>query len=230
MIVLGIETSGRSGSISLHDDGTLLGECELAATGRRHARTLIPEIGRLVSEHSLSIKQIEGVAVSLGPGSFTGLRVGVVCAKTLAYSLKVPVVGVDTFAAIALATEEKTSTVWVIDDALRGDVFAGAYRLHNDDTIETLHEPHIIEAHALRERLNSSDLLTGPGIQKTHPIFESCRCAPEKIHLPQAKLIGSIGSQRLRNDDVDDCWTLKPTYLRRSAAEEKADEKKLAEK
>ncbi|MEW4486806.1 tRNA (adenosine(37)-N6)-threonylcarbamoyltransferase complex dimerization subunit type 1 TsaB [Thalassoglobus sp. JC818] len=230
MIVLGIETSGRSGSISLLRDGNLLGECELAATGRRHARTLIPEIGQLVSDHSLSINQIDGVAVSLGPGSFTGLRVGVVCAKTLAYSLKIPVVGIDTFAAIALATQEKDSTVWVIDDALRGDVFAGAYRIHDSLTVETLQKPHIVEAHTLRERLKSSDLLTGPGIEKTHPLFQSCRSAPESIHLPQARLIAGIGVQRLNNQDVDDCWTLKPTYLRRSAAEEKADEKKLAEK
>src|SRR5687768_2419931 len=101
MLVLSIETSGTGGSIALVDDRACLAERSLSQAGRRHARTLVFELKQLLAEREVAPGDLGAVAVSIGPGSFTGLRVGVVCAKTLAYAVSTKLVAVDTFLAIA---------------------------------------------------------------------------------------------------------------------------------
>ena len=85
MKILAIETSGFEGSIALSENSDVLAQRELARAGRRHAQTLVLEVAELLESHSLQPDQIDVVAVSHGPGSFTGLRVGVVFAKTFAW-------------------------------------------------------------------------------------------------------------------------------------------------
>ena len=228
MLVLGIETSGRAGSVALHEDGVILCEIELNATGRRHARTLIPEIQNLFSRTSRNFDELDGVAVSLGPGSFTGLRVGIVCAKTLTYATGCKLIGVDTFAAVASQSLE-SGTVWIVDDALRGDVFAGRYRVQGAFNVECLLAPTIVNAEELKSRIEPSEVLSGPGIEKLSPVFNECHTANVDSHTPMARTIAKLGSIQLANKDVDDPWTLKPVYLRRSAAEEKLEAKNSAD-
>ena len=128
MLILGIETSGTRGSIALFQNGACLAEAELEAAPRRHAQTLVTEIRDLFSQQGLRIPAIEAVAVSVGPGSFTGLRVGVVCAKTLAFATGARLAAVDTPEAIAANSPPDVKMVHVITDAQRGDLFAGTYR------------------------------------------------------------------------------------------------------
>ncbi|HUQ68608.1 MAG TPA: tRNA (adenosine(37)-N6)-threonylcarbamoyltransferase complex dimerization subunit type 1 TsaB, partial [Planctomycetaceae bacterium] len=85
MNILSLETSGLTGSIALDRDG-VVEQRELATAGRRHAQTLVAEMRDLLHAHGLRPADVNAVAVSIGPGSFTGLRVGVVCAKTFAYA------------------------------------------------------------------------------------------------------------------------------------------------
>ena len=107
-MLLAVETSGAVGSVALFDQGV----CRLSRSlqlGGRHGQTLLPEIDRLLKELGLAPAQITAVAVGLGPGSYTGLRIGVVCAKTLAFSLRCPLVGVETFRCIAVASVAGTT-------------------------------------------------------------------------------------------------------------------------
>ncbi|MFN5976898.1 MAG: tRNA (adenosine(37)-N6)-threonylcarbamoyltransferase complex dimerization subunit type 1 TsaB, partial [Planctomyces sp.] len=83
-MLLAVETSGMTGSLALSADGQLLSERVLESEGRRHAQTLVSEVGLLLSGQGLTVGDLSAVAVSIGPGSFTGLRVGLVFAKTLA--------------------------------------------------------------------------------------------------------------------------------------------------
>lgn len=200
---------------------------ELSATGRRHARTLVPEIGELVDGINLHLHDIDAFAVSIGPGSFTGLRVGVVCAKTLAYSLNKPLLAVDTFEAVAAAhgsfIESNTNRlVWVIDDALRGDVYAGRYKFE-EGNIACLQKPRLIAVEQFRTALASDDIVTGPGVAKLDEDLIGLDLGPENLRTPQAVQIALIGEQRLSAGDVDNPWSVEPHYIRRSAAEEKAD-------
>src|SRR5262245_22615939 len=126
MLTLAIETSSPRGSLALVEGDQVLKERSLEFE-QRHGQALVPDIRSLLPAAGRSLHDLSLIAVSVGPGSFTGLRVGVVCAKALAYALECPVVGVDTLRAIACNCPVDVATVQVISDAQRGDVFVGRY-------------------------------------------------------------------------------------------------------
>ncbi|SFI65858.1 tRNA (adenosine(37)-N6)-threonylcarbamoyltransferase complex dimerization subunit type 1 TsaB [Planctomicrobium piriforme] len=222
MISLGIETSGRAGSVALAVDGVLVGERDLAASGRRHARTLVPEVRELLASQGLAARDVNLVAVSIGPGSFTGLRVGVVCAKTLAYAVGCPIVGVDTFLAVA-AAQSDLGRVWVIDDALRGDVFAGEYA-RVDGRWKCEQTPRLIPVSDWRALLAADAVVTGPGIATLAADLDGMILGAAEFRIPHARQVVALGDMLASEGRLDDPWTLSPFYMRRSAAEEKADQ------
>lgn len=222
MITLGIETSGRSGSVALAADGVLLAARELSASGRRHARTLVPEIGILLAGCDLTPREIDLVAVSIGPGSFTGLRVGVVCAKTFAYAVGCSLIGVDTFLAVA-SRQEDLHRIWIIDDALRGDLFAGEYAAE-DGQWGCVSPPRLIALADWRVGIDLETPVSGPGVDKLSAELAGLRLATGELRSPHAREIALLGEASARAGRVDNPWTLEPLYIRRSAAEEKADQ------
>lgn len=224
MKILGIETSGRSGSIAfLNDRGEII-ERELSATGRRHARTLVPEIGQLMHDQGLSLKELDGIAVSVGPGSFTGLRVGVVCAKTLAYALQKPLIAVDTFEAVAQACNSTVQRIWVIDDALRGDVYAASYEKSGEELLCS-RRAQLVSLDSFLAQVSDNDIVSGPAVVKLKDDLPDLHFADEELLQPRAQEIARIGYERIANGQLDDHWKVEPHYIRRSAAEEKADAK-----
>src|SRR5690242_6997614 len=118
MLILALETSDLGGSIALFDDGELLKYAALEPP-QRSARWLAPAIDGALREAGREPREIGLVAVTTGPGSFTGLRVGVTTAKTLAYAVGCPVVGVNTLEAIAKRAATLQSPVWAVIDAQR---------------------------------------------------------------------------------------------------------------
>src|SRR5262245_60606931 len=128
MLTLGIESAGPAGSVALARGEELIAERTLDRSGPRHAANLVVEIDALVRGAGRKIRDCELVAVSIGPGSFTGLRVGVVCAKTLSYALGCSLVAVDTLESIAENSPAEVSDVFVLSDAHRGELYAGQYR------------------------------------------------------------------------------------------------------
>lgn len=279
MITLGIETSGRAGTIALVEGGTVVAERSLTASGRRHARTLVPELGELLRKTGHTPTEVDVVAVSIGPGSFTGLRVGVVCAKTFAYATGCRIIGIDTFLAVAagmsapqtsredadaqqppmtdsvahsgLNVEKSespqsftlnapTSTaaqnaslsiascpparVWIIDDALRGDVFAGEYAWNRADSGWTcLRQPCLMPIGEWRKLVPDDAVVSGPGVDKLHDALTGLRLAESDDRAPRAVMIAWLGARLAARDQCDDPWKLEPHYIRRSAAEENAD-------
>src|SRR5688572_13644244 len=111
-----LETSHQPGLVALSAGDQLLGERRLDQA-RRHARDLAPAVAALLAEQGWRGRDLEGVIVSRGPGSYTGLRVGIMSAKTLAYATGARLVGIDTFAAIARQTPAEATVVDVIADA-----------------------------------------------------------------------------------------------------------------
>lgn len=225
MITLGIETSGRSGSIALVVDGVLQSERELSATGRRHARTLVPEIGALLSAAERSPSAVDVVAVSIGPGSFTGLRVGCVCAKTFAYAAGCRIVAVDTFLAVAAAAPADVSRLWVIDDALRGDLFAGEYVRVKQQWL-CPREPRLISIPEWSRLVLPGVPVSGPGVDKLSAELEELggiQFIAAPLRNPRAGQVALLGETHAVRGMFEDHWTLEPRYIRRSAAEEKAD-------
>lgn len=218
MLVLGIETSGRLGEIALRRDHQILVVRSLAREGRRHAQTLVAEIDAVFRENGLKMCDCTRVAVSLGPGSFTGLRVGVVCAKTLAYATGCEVVGVDTYEAVAMNSPDDVDGLHVIGDAQRCDLFVARYERAAGGRRRT-GEIEIRPAAKWCEARQASDVVTGPAATKWEDaLVARCRVLGEEHHHPRAETVAELGA---RAENVDDFWTLAPLYIRRSAAEEK---------
>lgn len=226
MLILGIETSGQAGSLALTRGADVLVDRQLSASGRRHARLLLSELRHLFSEQQLTVRDLDAIAVSVGPGSFTGLRVGVVCAKTLAYALEKPLVAIDTFEVLAAGLPESVQRAALLDDALRGDVFAGIYARH--DGIWRPSQPaRLVSLTAwLADPEHHSLLHVGPGLAK-HAAEVGLRCpltAPE-LWVPQAVWVAKLGRVAVEQGTLADPWGLEPLYIRRSAAEENAASK-----
>ena len=224
MVTLGIETSGPTGSVALLRDEATIGERVLSQTGRRHARTLVAELRELLKQNGVGVDQVDTVGVSIGPGSFTGLRVGVVCAKTFAYATRCAIVAVDTFQAIAAAAPPSVDQIDVIGDAQRGDLYVGRYERNAVDEWTPRGPIEIVESDAWLSALTAETVVSGPAASAHRLEIESrCRLLSKDLHHPRAENIARIAHARADAGLVDDVWTIAPKYIRRSAAEEKAD-------
>jgi tRNA threonylcarbamoyladenosine biosynthesis protein TsaB len=189
----------------------------------------------------LSPGDCDAVAVSIGPGSFTGLRVGVVFAKTFAYVTGCKLAAVDTFRAIAAACPDDVSNVVVVSDAQRRELFVGRYR--KDKNVECgerstkVRVPNFEFGQGCWKRLGDieiqpldvwcaerdpGDVVTGPGVDSDEQEIASvCRVLHPDFRHPTARQVARLGEQQLIAGLEADVWTLEPFYLRKSAAEEK---------
>lgn len=223
-LTLGIETSGFGGSVALIEHGAVVAARNLDPTGRRHARALVPEIRSLLTDAGRPASDLGLIAVSMGPGSFTGLRVGVVCAKTLAWATGAAIIGVDTCLAIAAQSPAEVGRLEVVGDGQRGDLYVGRYvrtgehRWLRDGVIE------IRAAETWLSHLDPSTVATGPGLERHAEVAAArCRVLPRSFWTPQATVVARIGELQAQAGTTDDVWTIEPFYLRKSGAEEKAD-------
>lgn len=228
MIVLGIETSGLDGSIALTQDGECLGESALNAPGRRHAQSLVLEIRQLLTANDLKAGDVDAVAVSRGPGSFTGLRVGMVCAKTFAYATSCRFIAVDTFASIAENLAATADRTLIVEDAQRDDLFVGEYHRNELGRWFQFSPIQIESVERFLERASQwTDIVTGPGLKKLDPDAMSSKWLTQpEYSRSRAVSIAGLGQRILSNPVVDesndsDFWKAVPFYLRQSAAEEK---------
>ena len=224
MLILGIETSGPHGGIAICQDGVCLAESQLENAPRRHAQTLVIQIRDMFNRLGLRFSMLDAVAVSVGPGSFTGLRVGVVCAKTLAYATGCRLAAVDTLEAIAANSPPEVASVNVIDDAQRGDIFVATYHRSSDVGWLRNAPPAIFRADAWLASLTEGEIVSGPGLANyCDSAGRIWRCLPETLWTPRARTVATIGALQIERGLSADCAALEPFYVRRSAAEEKAD-------
>jgi len=229
-MLLAIETSGPVGSLALRHEGAVR-EVRPLQLGGRHGQTLLPEIERLLRDHQLSPGDLNTIAVGLGPGSYTGLRIGVVCAKTLAFAVGCPLVGVDTLRAIALAGQGSLSAhaavptrIWVIADALRGRLYTGCYELPSGTAPVPVVPPSVQEIPAWLPCLAPGDWLSGPAVGLVRDTLpNTITPVPDAFHLPQATEIGRLAEFDLAAGITHDPATLVPVYLRESSAETQWD-------
>ena len=230
VLTLSVETSGMIGAVALRRAGQPIESVSLQQAGRRHAQTLVAEVDAMLSRSDLTAKQLEVVAVSIGPGSFTGLRVGVVFAKTLAYAIGCRLAAVDTFRAIAAACPADVSEVFVVSDAQRGDLFVGRYELEEAANGPARRGEITIEsADSFYQRVReiagsrSNIAISGPAAATVQAALPSdVRVLAAEHHHPRADFVAQLGERQALAGELVDPWQLEPFYLRRSAAEEKA--------
>jgi len=219
MFTLAIETSGPSGSIAVVEAGQLASE-ETLELGKQHGQSLIPAIGRVLAQCGKTPRDIELVAVSTGPGSFTGLRVGVVCAKTFAYATGCRLAAVDTLLAMACNSPEDVSLVEVVCDAHRGDLAVGRYARREDKKWEPARPIEVISAADWMAQLAPETIVTGPALEKlASQLAGRCRVLPSETRVPRAIWIARLGAEAVESGQEASPWSLEPVYLRRSSAE-----------
>ncbi|MFO0999313.1 MAG: tRNA (adenosine(37)-N6)-threonylcarbamoyltransferase complex dimerization subunit type 1 TsaB [Planctomycetaceae bacterium] len=220
-MLLAVETSGTLGSIAIADGPKLLASRILAAGGVRHAQSLVTEVDKLLQELALTPTEIRSVAVSIGPGSFTGLRVGLVFAKTFAWLNQSQLVAVDTLRAIAQQAPHEEMFVTAVVDAQRGEMFAGTYRFDSMPGCRQLTDPIRVTS---QDALPKDYLLTGPGLSKLRPqLAAEHRLQEESSWQPRASTIAQLGQDMVGRKEFSIPETLEPVYVRLSYAEEKRD-------
>ena len=223
MITLGIETSGLDGSIAIARGDECIAERPLNQSGRRHAQGLVLEIRDALRSVGLTPRDVECVAVSRGPGSFTGLRVGMVCAKTFAYATGCRFIAVDTFAAIASNAPADLDRLFVIEDAQRDELFVGEYVRDEFAAWRQTSPIRIVPIPEFCRERTEVDTVTGPGIRKleSHAVSPNWLSTPE-VCRPRASVIAALGCACGNSSEGEtDFWIASPFYLRLSAAEEK---------
>jgi tRNA threonylcarbamoyladenosine biosynthesis protein TsaB len=220
--ILIIETSGQPGVVALAAGKQLLGEQRLNEA-RRHARDLAPMLSALLANQSWRARDLEGVFVSRGPGSYTGLRVGVMSAKTLAYATGAPLLALDTFAAIAKQAPGEANQVDVVADAQQDKLYVQRFRRQSADAAWEATAALAIAPFAdWLATLTPEVAVMGPGLaghEKRLP--KEVIVAPREDWQPRAASLLALGMERFRRGDRDDPFAVEPLYLRPSSAEEK---------
>ena len=213
-----LETSHRVGTVALSADGIIVGEQTLDES-RRHARDLAPAIQNLLQAQSWRARDLHGVIVSRGPGSYTGLRVGLMAAKTLAYATGAALLAIDTFDAIAPRALVHVENVDVIADAQQDNVYVQRFGARP--------EPLTIVSFAqwLESAQSGKVGVTGPGLETFEKRLPGgLLVLPKETWHAQATSLLTLGLQRFRNGDRDDPFAVEPLYLRASEAERKWEE------
>lgn len=221
MKILGIETSTHAGSVALIDGDRILGEFFLNL-GLTRSEKLIPMIDWVLGAIGVEKKEIEGVAVSIGPGSFTGLRVGLSTAKGLAFSLGIPLVGVSSLETLAMNIFTNFSICSIID-ARKKEVFAAFFKFSGGGVIRTS-DDILISPQGLSGMIHERTVFIGDGTVLYGDLLinvlgELALFCSLNLNFPRASNSALIGERRLREGWRDDVSTLAPRYLRKTEAE-----------
>jgi tRNA threonylcarbamoyladenosine biosynthesis protein TsaB len=216
MIVLAVDSSGKEGSLALaRAQGSALEIVEVVSLeGGNLSAQLVPQIAALLSKHGLARRDIGGFAVAIGPGSFTGLRVGLAVVKGLAEALEKPIAAVSRLEAVARSSGMQGNLIAALD-AGRRQAFVGEYELHGES------------ASCIKEHLLLWDELGAPAAGR--PVATPDKNVAEalrqlgagvlEIQNPGADVIARIGWKKLVCGEVADVATLEANYIRRTDAE-----------
>jgi tRNA threonylcarbamoyladenosine biosynthesis protein TsaB len=218
--ILILETSCSVGQVALAQGSEVLAMRRLDEA-RRHARDLIPALAELLKDQSWKARDLDAVFVSRGPGSYTGLRVGIMTAKTLAYATGCVLLGIDAFEAIALQAPPLALQVDVIADAQKDKVYAQRFVRGDVQQPWQTHAAVAIQAFSRwLETLEKDGWISGPGIKGKEEQLEGRLLVDSGHREPHVESILQVGLELSKRGEMDDVYTLEPLYLRPSAAEE----------
>jgi tRNA threonylcarbamoyladenosine biosynthesis protein TsaB len=223
MLILGIETATQQVSVALGGHEGVIGLVEVAR-GRRHAETLVPAIDHLRRAVGIELDELGAVAVDVGPGLFTGLRVGVATAKAMASALRVPVVGVPSLDLVAFPVRFTPRLVASVVDARRGEVFFAFYR-QVPGGLQRLSEPRVGSTDELTAELLATGeecLAVGDGaIRYADELREltTVEVADAGLAYPSAASLVQLAHARALREEFVNPWDVEPVYLRKADAE-----------
>jgi tRNA threonylcarbamoyladenosine biosynthesis protein TsaB len=222
MKILAVDTATQSCSAAVIDQRQLLAEITIG-NGRTHSRHLMNIIDTVIDMAGLKVEQLDGFATSIGPGSFTGLRIGISAIKGLAYALDKPVVGISSLEALAWQCSQTPFLICAAIDARKKEVYSCLYRFAHQalikegrervasptDTVRGIDEPCIFVGNGalLYQELISAEL------------GELAIFADDARHIIRASTIARLSLSRIKPISIEDVKLLVPQYIRKSDAE-----------
>jgi len=226
MKVLGIETSGNVGGVAICEDKHVIITKSFGA-GMQHGKELIPAIRTTLHEIGWKPQDIDLIAVDVGPGSYTGLRVGVTCAKTLAYAINKPIIDVPIFDIIAENYAMGSIPICPIIDARRNHVYACIYKFEGVQR-KRLSAFLVIRPEKLLPLLPRPVIVFGDGVKPYKDIFQQKDIIIDEIeHVnPKAEYVAILGERMYESGHRCEADKLLPLYLQRAEAVEKHEGKK----
>jgi tRNA threonylcarbamoyladenosine biosynthesis protein TsaB len=219
-MILAIDTATLYAGLALYNQDGVHAE-ETWHAGRNHTVELTPRLARMLQSARLKVTDLSALAVSIGPGSFTGLRIGLAVAKGLALPHKLPVIGVPTLEIVAYPFREQTLPIWPIVQAGRGRILAACYTLKKKEW-QLLVEPHLTTFEALVEQMTQPALCTGEIEAEAAKFLQQNPNAKITVVSPAARLrragyLAEIARARLEAGAQDDPDALVPLYVSSAA-------------
>lgn len=229
MLTLAIDTATRVCAVALSRDGEILAEYRINI-GMTHSEGLLPQLDQLLVRTKIAKSEIDLLAVSLGPGSFTGLRIGLASVEAMAYSWQKPICGVNTLKALAYNIPVEGYVLAPILDAQKGNFYQAVYEWRAGKLIEH-QKVQVVDFNQLLENLavlGTQALLLGEcqGIDD-NALPDWCKKAPQHLCLPQAASVALLAEAEYDAERFGNIFDLEPYYIRRSEAEELWEKRQL---
>ncbi|HTQ38637.1 MAG TPA: tRNA (adenosine(37)-N6)-threonylcarbamoyltransferase complex dimerization subunit type 1 TsaB [Pirellulales bacterium] len=225
MRILALETIDLTGSLAALDDGRLVFSTDLDPQ-LRSAQSLAPAVELLLQTVGWKSADVQLVAVAVGPGSFTGLRVGVTTAKLFAYAVGTAVLGVNTLEVIAAQVPPENTDLWALIDAQRNQVFAQRFIRPSNGASPSAWQAHdqtlLLDNTAWLAQLSPGQAVSGPGLSKlASQLPNDVVIIDRQLWMPKAATVGLLAWRQFQSGRRDNVFSLAPQYFRPSAAEEK---------
>lgn len=226
MKILGIDSSGLVASAALTADDILVSEFTVN-NKQTHSQTLLPMIDKVVAMSGISLQELDGIAVSAGPGSFTGLRIGSSTAKGMALALGKPVIPVPTLEGLAYRLAYADGVICPLMDARRNQVYTGIYRFGEGGVLECVMQQTAAELSKVVQRLNELGEKVhylGDGTAVYREVLQketavAFDIAPLHLNRQSAAAVAALGAVYLKQGKGVDAREHTPVYLRQSQAE-----------
>ena len=218
-----LDTSTDRATVAL-DPGDGIPLLAPPSSSRQHGRGLLSSIHDLLRRAGVRPRELSAIGVGLGPGSFTGLRIGLTAAKTLAYTVECPLFGFDSLEAIARNAPPDALRVVAVGDAQRGDLFAADFaRDIAGGPLRRVRPTRLERADAWPATLAPGTWVLGPPLGRAEPAWPTSIVRGDlATAYPDGARLIELARERMAQGPPDDPWFLEPAYVRRSAAEEKA--------
>jgi tRNA threonylcarbamoyladenosine biosynthesis protein TsaB len=223
MKILAVDTSTSLGSIALVDGPHVRAELSLNVS-TTHNQRLLPGIHRLLTDVGWSLQDLDGLAIGLGPGSFTGLRIGMSVMKGLAFASGKPLAGVPTLDALAASVSLAAWGICPVLDARKGEVYAALYRGRGSLDLERITPYLVVKPQRLVELINEKTVLLGDGIIRygdylAAELGDRMVRAPAHLNVIHGTAIAWLAMARLQRGLREDLSVCVPLYVRPSEAE-----------
>lgn len=221
MLTLAFDTSSRTAAVAVLKDDEILYD-SVINTGLNHSETLMPEIDYALRQVRIKISDINLFACTIGPGSFTGLRIGVSTLKGLMTATGTRAAGVSSLAAVALNPGITSKTICSMIDAGRGQVYVSQFKYDSNKILRQISEEEAVNPAAILNSTDGNTLFVGDGVTKyagaVNNIKPEVFIASDLQHHIRASAVGILGRRKLAENDLLDSATLAPIYLRSADA------------